>query len=360
MSIMFADDFNGYGQGNSGSVPAAGAQFLLDGLWGDVRAQIVTDPDVLATGNVLRLLGGAYSGARRPFAPGAVATAGVALRMYMPQLPYDRVGVIGFYDGALNVQINANITPTGAVEIWRGSSAVGSGGVKLGQTTGPVTTANAWHHYELKVVCDAFAGTVELRIDGVSVIALTAVNTGTASQLSLDITDRRTGTPLFNFGCYFKDLVTWNGLGTQNNNFLGTVSVLGMVPNADVNVNWTPSTGTTAFNLLDNSPPLDATEYLTAVTPPPAALLVALSNLPANVTSVRAMIAQVRARKADGGDGNIQASLKSNVSFVAGSDRPITTAFTYYEDVFEVDPNTAAPWTPASADAAQLRINRTI
>ena len=358
MSIMFADDFNGYGQGYSGASP--GAQFLLDGLWADVRAGIVADPDALATGNVLKLVGGAYSGARRPFAPGAVGTAGVAIRMYMPSLPYDRVGVLGFYDGGLNVQINANITPTGAIEIWRGSSAAGSGGTLLGATVGPVTTANAWHHYELKVVCSATVGTAEVRIDGASVLALTGLNTGTASQLSLDITDRRTGTALFNSGCFFKDLVCWNGSGTQNNNFLGTVSVLGMVPNADVNVNWTPSTGSTAFNLLANGPPLDGTQYLTAVTPPPAPMLVALSDLPINVTSVRAMISQIRARKADGGDGNIQASLKSAAAFVAGTDRPITTAFTYYEDVFEVDPNTAVAWTPASANAAQLRINRTI
>jgi hypothetical protein len=44
---------------------------------------------------------------------------------------------------------------------------------------------------------------------------------------------------------------------------------------------------------------------------------------------------------------------------VNGSNRPITTAFTYYEDVFETDPNTGNAWTPASADAAQLKLNRT-
>lgn len=358
MSILFADDFKGYGPGNSGS--GSGAAHLFDGLWAEGNADIVADPDPLATGNVL-YLHNFYTSIRRPYAKGALGVAGTAVRMWMPALPNvtTGAGIIGYLDGGNATQTNCVITPTGAVEIWRGSSAVGSGGTKLGQTAGPVTTANAWHHYEFKVLCDPAAGTAELRVDGVSVIALTGINTGTALQLSLDITDRRTGSPAVP-NCYFKDLVTWDATGTQNNNFLGTVSVIGMVPNGDVTVNWTPSTGTIAYNLIDNSPPIDGTEYLTAGTPPPSPILVALSNLPANVTSVRAMIAQLRARKLDGGDGNIQASLKSAAAYVAGADRPITTAFTYYEDVFEIDPNTAVAWTPASADAAQLRINRTI
>ena len=68
----------------------------------------------------------------------------------------------------------------------------------------------------------------------------------------------------------------------------------------------------------------------------------------------------MRARKSDGGDGNIQTGLISGGAEVDGSNRPITTAFTYYEDVFEIDPANAAPWTPASADAATFKINRTV
>ena len=136
--------------------------------------------------------------------------------------------------------------------------------------------------------------------------------------------------------------------------------MIGRTTNVDVALNWTPSTGTAGWSLLDNSPPQDGTDYLSAGDPPPAASLFGLTPLPEDVTSVRAMVLQLRGAKVDGGDGNLQGGMKSGASTALGAKRPITTAFTYYEDVFAIDPATSAPWTPAAADAVQIQINRTV
>ena len=123
--------------------------------------------------------------------------------------------------------------------------------------------------------------------------------------------------------------------------------------------NWTASTGSTGFNLIDEAGPDDA-DYVQAANPPPAASTFTLSDLPADVTSVRGLISLVRAKKTDGGDGNLQVSLQSNSVDDLGADRPITTADTYWWDVSELSPDTGVAWTPAEVDAAKIKIDRTL
>lgn len=98
---------------------------------------------------------------------------------------------------------------------------------------------------------------------------------------------------------------------------------------------------------------------ISAVTPPPAAYVCELSNLPPDITSVRGLMSIVRAMKSDGGDGSLQVGLISAGNVDLGTDRPITVAQTYYTDICELSPDTGNPWTPPEVDSAQLQINRT-
>lgn len=347
MSVIFAEDFNSYG---------TNINFLLDGLYATVFGSLTADPDPNATGNVFQGAVQSLNGAllRRVF-PTNYTTAGQACRLWMSRLPSTtaETPAFTFSDAGNNVQFWLTITTTGALQLRQGSVYA----TVLGSTTGPVITANAWHHIEFKAVASATVGTFEVRVNGVTVLTLAAINTGTQySQFRLDNPNSIGTTLLF----YVKDLVLWNTAGARNNDFMGSVSVIALPPNSDVSLNWAPTPAGNGFSILDNSPPIDATAYITAVTPPPAPAVFGLTDLPLNVTSVRALITKVRARKSDGGDGNLQSGLISSGDNTLGTDRAITTAFTYYDDVFETDPHTAAAWTPASANAAQLRLNRTV
>jgi hypothetical protein len=347
--LLFADDFKGYGTDQT---------LLLNGLWGVVGAEISTDPDPNASGNVIRFRSFG-NGARRVFTQGPLATVGVALRLWMTQLPSFTSACIRMLDGGNNLLANIAITPTGIIEAYNGS--VGHGGVYLGGTTGPVLTATAYHHIEVKFVMSLTVGTLEVRVDGAPVLVLTGLNMGAASssQVALGTTNDYNGTASRDE--YIKDFVVWNSTGTYNNDFLGTVSVVSLTPASDVApLNWTPSSGTTGFNLVNASPPNDSVNFIKAPFPLPGPASFALTSLPVNVTTVRGIITQVRARKEDGGDGSLQSALVSGESSSLGANRPITTAATYYEDVFEVDPATSVPWTPAGTNAAKLKLNRTV
>lgn len=348
MTVMFAEDFMGYGYDS---------QLMLNGLWGTMPNGYFIivddiDPNSPAGTKVMKVTNNPL-GARRPFREGSLSVVGVAFRLWLSTLP-TQTGILCATQSADNTyRLLIAIDPVGKILVYNSRPLV----APIGGTDVPVLTANAYHHIETKFTLGAGAtAAIEIRVDGVTVLTLAGLtsNAPTAEQIIIS-----NGEGSFQ-PCYFKDLVVWNNLGTHNTDFLGTVSVLSMVPNSDATLTWTPSVGVDGFSILDNSPPLDGTDYLTAPYPPPAPSVFGLSNLPINVTSVRALITQVRARTVDGGDGNLQTSLISSGNTVNGSDRPTTTAFTYYEDVFETDPHTAAAWTPAAADAAQLQLNRTV
>jgi len=91
----------------------------------------------------------------------------------------------------------------------------------------------------------------------------------------------------------------------------------------------------------------------------PAGQEFGFSPLPIDTTQVRAIQLYHRSRKTDSGACNLQASYHVGAASTDGVDRPVTTAFTYYADVFEEDPDTTAGLTVNSITAGQFQIDRT-
>lgn len=345
--LLFADTFNTYGTNTA---------LMLNGLYAAVANSSLGPDPTGAPVNVFQTTSNPLNGYRlRRVFNSSKTTAGFGLRLWLTTLPPNNVcvPVFNFLDGASGQQISVSIDTVGKLNVHQGWYGAG---ILLGVTTGPVVTANAWHHIEFKATANAVTGSFEARINGVPVLTVAGVNTGTDySQFCVECPNASAITLAY----YIKDLVLWDGTGTYNNNFMGSVSVLDLLPDSDVSFNWAASTGTTGYNLINDIPPVD-TSYVSAAFPVPAASVFGLQNLPADVTSVKAMIPTIRAEKIDGGDGSLQMAMKSGASTGLGSDRPMTVAYTYWQDIFEVDPATTLPWTPGAANAAQLQINRTV
>lgn len=353
--LLHADNFSIYGANHA---------LMLDGVYAESDCSLVADPDGLSPGRVFSQ-NGSLSNNTIPFRYvlqfGSVTTLGICTRLWLSAIPSD--------DGAkfdLNMRSAANdliarifVTATGALRL-----TVDLAGVSTEFTTPiPVVTANGWYHIEWKVVFHATAGMVpanldsEIRVEGVTVLENTAVP---CNNTPIAMMRTSSGNISRNFTAYLKDFVLWDGSGARNNDFLGTQLVSNLAPIADVELNWVPNAGTEGWPILQNVPP-DPTEFIAAtldeLDDPYQA---ELSDLPLNTSSVKGIITYVRAAKTNGGDGNIQTSLISNGDAVNGSDRPITVAQTYWRDIFETDPHTAAPWTPSSVNNVTMQINRTV
>lgn len=92
----------------------------------------------------------------------------------------------------------------------------------------------------------------------------------------------------------------------------------------------------------------------------PAASLFGLSRLPPDTTVIRAVAVISRAYKTDAG------SAKTELTFIGpsdgehvGAERTLTVDPTYYTDIFQTDPDTAGPITPATLLGARIKIDRT-
>jgi hypothetical protein len=352
MSIEHMENFAIYGIG--------GEAHLADGVYSIASCfGIVADPDPSGTGQPVISFNGPFGGYRLRYVYNAqVSTSGVALRMYDVALTNVTPHIIRFLNAAGNKLTYIQLLPTGQLQ------AVNSQGTVLGTSSlSWKITANAWHHIECKVVFDGAAGSVEIRVNGVQALQVAGVNTignqlGPCAMCEISNTDENSN----GHGIYMKDWIIWNSLGAHNNDFFGTCQVISLVPNSDTALGaWTLTGAANGYSILATAPPND-THYLDAAYPggvgSPAQF--GLTDLPIDVTSVRGLQTYVRAAKVDGGDGNLKTSLVSGASTGDGVDRPITSAQTYWKDIFELDPATAAPWTVGGANAVQLKITRTV
>lgn len=355
MTAWHMDNFSIYGTSTS---------FMLNGIYaaiddgtGGNYLNLTTDPDGVSDGYVLRFrTNSGNSGSYRVAHPGGAQTVmGSAKRVWMNMLPpnddYD-YRPIRFLDNASSSLIYVGISSTGRLAI------IDTGGI-VATTTAPVISANGWWHLEFL----ADQTECELRVEGITVLGPVAHNLTTPGYAQESaIATGGSGSAQGDYHMYLKDLFCYDGAGTHNNDFVGAVIIYSLAPTADISLNWTPSTGSDGYSILDNVPPVDA-QYITAGDPPPSAYVATFENLPADVTSVKAVMTFVRAAKTDGGDASLQVGLISDPdgtpATTLGTDRPITIAQTYWRDVFEEDPKTSAPWLPDAVNDAQLQIDRT-
>jgi len=366
MSIIFAD----FPSGQLGLYGADEASFLngiyaelatSSGAYVDLRDD--PDPNIGSAGKVFQCaftsISNSTTNGLRFVYPSVQATVGMGFRMWMDNLPtsVNETPLVSFRNASNGVIFAFRVLTTGAVEFRTADS---SGGSQLGATSGPVLTANAYNHIEIKSLRDAAAGTIELRVNGVTALALTGLALGANNYAQILFGRRKEVAGPTGYFNAFKDVVFWDGSGSTGNDFQGSVAVRDLYTDADISLNWTPSTGSTGWDLIDETTPNDS-DYIQAGDPAPAAYVASLTDLPTDVTSVRALLPIYRSVKTDGGDCNLQLGLTpNNTDWDDGADTPLTTAYTYRWDVSELSPDTGVAWTPVEVNAAYVRVNRTL
>jgi hypothetical protein len=362
MALLFCDNFQRYGTGTLASPPAELTE-------GEVYAEATyinpaTDPDPSGSGLVLQIGSNSASnidGTLRKVLPAAATTIGCGFRFWVDDLPSSSAAqplIFAANDsGNVNI-IGAKVRTDGYIEVRRGANLIEDvfwPSIPLVATSaGPVITAGAWQQIEIKLVIDASAGSIEIRVDGVVAINATGVNTGSVSSTQIVHVQPRT-----NGNWYMKDYFIWDTSGSLNNSFFGNCFVHSLVPDGDVSGTWTALGGGMSYTEIDEADPDDDTSYISSAWPAATAEVVTLSDLPPEATRVLGMMTLIRAKKTDGGDATLVSSLVSTTNTVDGAATPITTAYSYWTDIFETDPDTSAAWTVAAANAVKLKLDRT-
>lgn len=365
MTLLWADDFSTYGVG--------GQAYMLNGSYAEMgttgfgTATLIADPDPSSPGNAVVLMSsGSYTGAdtgprMRKALSGLKTTIGGSCRLWMSYLPISnpRSPWIRLADDANTTNISFYVNTIGQIVALRGHPASGT---VLGTSSGSALTANAWHHLEWKVLFSDTVGTITVKLNGTAILTLTGLDTVAGNIGCANVA--LANTCAFNGGdaapsSYFRDFIVWDTVGTYNNDFMGPCFIDRFTVDSDVSFNWTASTGTTGYTLINEKGPADA-GYIYSPTPAASASTFGMEDLPASAVSVRGIMLYGRMQKSDGGDCQVQMSLNDGTSDTPGTDRAITTAFTYWADILETNVTTGLPWTRTAFNASKFKINRTV
>lgn len=356
MALLWMDGFDHYGAGVNGRLA------MLDGVWADI-------PSTNTTPETVNPRTGAYScrfnGSSNHTSPGLRrvlgverSTVGVGGVFYFTALPTANAYgggnsgsvLYSLRDSANNHLVAISLSTTGQILAHSGMAS----GTLYG-TSAAVITAGAYQHIEARFFVHASTGTIEVRVNGVTVLSLTGlvISSSLVGQVALN---PRSGSASL---CYLDDIFVWDDQGTENNDFLGDRRVRTQFINGNTaSAAWTAVGAATGYECIDEAAPDDETTYIEATGGTTPTSEFEFEDLPA-VGAIAAIQTYVRARKTNAGVGNLQTSLVSGASVDAGTDRTITEVYTYYMDVSELDPATGVPWTQSAVNSAKLRIART-
>lgn len=343
MAIVFAESFEYYGTDETN---------MLDGLWGELNQNTALVSDGSArTGSYYLQTGGA-SGVgvlKRSF--GQQSTVGIAFGWRFPALPAsaNRAGfTLSTLDGT--DVISVIVQTDGTIQVKSGTM---SG--TLIDTASQAIVAGSWYHIEVKVVISSTVGSVEVRLNGVSVLSASDLNLGTA-QVSLIEFDTGGTTQSSDID----DMVVWNGDGGWANDFLGPVRVVTVYPTGDAGspADWTVSGAVNGYEAIDDTSPDDDTTTIGAPNVGDESAFT-VGSLPSNVVTIEGFYVPTRMKQDDPGTTTVVVSAISNGVTDVGDEVNLTTSYQYWGQAFGLNPDTAQKYTKSEFEAVQLHIERT-
>lgn len=249
--------------------------------------------------------------------------------------------------------LNADYT----VALWTSVS-----GTQIGSNSTVALAGGVGAYVELDVTIGTSAP-YDIRVNGVSVLSGTG-NTKTQSAATWTVCGpysqyqfNATGGVVTDYDDYY----VCDGTGSAPYNApLGDVVVSSIYPNSDgANLDWTPSTGTTHYTLVNENPPTDDTGYVYTATVGNRDSY-GYQDLPTAGGAILAVAPTLYARKDDAGSRTITDVVRiGSTNYDGASSQSLTTGYVFDQFIHTVDPSTAVAWTVAAVNAAEFGIKLT-
>lgn len=253
--------------------------------------------------------------------------------------------LIRFKDGA-STQIDIRHTGSTASDL-----KVTRNGTQLGNTVSNVFAQNVWTWLSVRVVIHPTNGLVEIRNASGSVIfSVSGVNTQATANAYVTAVDLGA-----NSGGGFRhdDLFIMDTAGATFNGHLTERSIRTVFPNADGDtLQWAANGAANRWDCVDEVSTDNDTTYLSSSTAGQTNLS-NLQNLPSSVQQIEGVIWQHRSRKDEVGTREVRGVIKTGGTVYNGSTKNLSSTYTNYADLWELNPNTGTAWTPTEVNALQ-------
>lgn len=255
------------------------------------------------------------------------------------------ITIVQFLDGTTiqcDVRINANRT----FSVTRNGTVLA--------TSVDVMPLGAFNYIEFKATIDNTVGSYELRLNGVTILSGTGVDTQTTVNSyanSVKFGGSTFGIPEYQLD----DLYIFDGTGTHNNDFAGDVVIGAYSANAAGDLTeWDPSAGSN-YQCIDEMPSNGDSDYISTNVIGERDLF-NFSSLSGAATSILGIQRTIIARKDDAGTRIIKPLYKGGGTVYSGSTVSLGTSYGAFIDTMELDPATGLPWTTPNVNAAQFGV----
>lgn len=360
MALLFMDSFDAYATadllekwtasaaGGTGSAVSIGAS---SGRRGSQGLRWVT-----GTGTSSATLGYVTRGAA---ATGATAIMGFAVSMSGP------TGAQGItlceVRDSVTAQVCLRLNPGGTLSVLRGTQVTGT---VLG-TSGVALATGTFAYVEWKVLIANAGGTVDVWINGASVLSLTGLdtqNTGAAQWNGVvlghpgGVSSATTSTSQ---NVDFDDVYVSDGSGSAPwNTVLGDCRVdVRMPTGAGATTQWTPSAGAN-WQCVDEIPPNDDTDYVAAATTGLTDTYV-VQDAPVAGATIYGVQFNLNMKKTDAGVCTVAPVTRHAGVNYSGAALSPGTAYAYGLQVAATNPGTGVAWVEADFNAAEFGCTRT-
>lgn len=242
----------------------------------------------------------------------------------------------------------------GYLKVYRGTD----GGTLLGTGTTSVT-ASSYTYVEIKAKINDTTGTIDVYINGVADagLALSGIDTrngGTAGTID-SVTFYNANTSQTG---YIDDIYICNNSGATNNSFLGDCRIDTILPSGDGNyTDFTPSTGTAHYALVDESTP-NTTDYNSSATSGNRDSYTFPDLAGLSSQTVYGIQINAAALKSDAGARSLGTMSRLSSTDKDGAGAALGTSQAYVSEIQETDPASAA-WTEANVNAAEFGVKVT-
>lgn len=363
--LRWVDGFEHYGTDETHLLEGVGGA----AAWSQCTGEFTLSTSNPATGtyNIRMASGGATGGSMFRRALGqSTQISGFGYRFSLNDLPAaeavadldENLQMASFRDVSNGIQCRIVMGTEGSIAAYRADTFI--------QRSDPVVAAGGYHHFEAKTKIDNTTGYIEVRINEVTVLNLTGIDTqSTANAETSQVAIREGGTVTETAQFGFMDIddcFAWDNDATDAENtvvdWVGDKGCYYLPTTADTaEADWTLSTGATGYSLIDELDPNDA-DYIGDSTGA-ARSIFEVAALPGNVAEVIAMMPVIRARKEESGSVTIRGGVVVGASESYTPDTSPSTSFAYLTPGPKtIDPDTGVAW--ANTANPDLLIERTV
>jgi hypothetical protein len=273
-----------------------------------------------------------------------IAGLAVYLSEFLVGLPHV---IVTFSQGSTRL-VTLAATSAGEIAVWNSSGNI------IGRTKPGLISLATWAYVEVKAVTGTTTGAIEVRVNGVSELVLTNVNTSSSTFTSVGFSGI-SNTAVMGGNSRVDDLYVIDTSGTSNNDFLGDCRVDAYMPTSEgPTQSWTPTPAGVHYTTVDEIP-INSADYVESATAGAVELFgyTDLVNIPLNIFGVQVNSA---ARKTDAGSRYINSAARIGGTDYVSANLAVSDTTTYLHSIWDKSPATSAAWTRAEINGTDFGV----